>query len=229
MQRINGSVTAAAEKRLLVWIAERLPRWVHSDLLTAFGVAGMALTGAGFTLARLDQRGLILVVVGLACNWFGDSLDGTVARVRKVERPRYGYYVDHALDMAGITMLMAGLAASGYMTPMVAMAVLVAYLLVMGETFLSTSVSNVFRMSVAGVGPTELRIVLAAGAMALFNDPRPFGHYLFDVGGVIATTGMGGAFVVAVWRNARALSHEERKAERATKDTKNTKELLGFS
>lgn len=207
--RVNESVTAAAEKRLLIWMAERLPRRVHSDLLTLLALAAMALAGAGFALARLDNRALLLVVLGLALNWFGDSLDGTVARVRRVERPRYGYYVDHALDMAGITMLMAGLAASGFMTPLVAMAVLVGYLLLAGEVFLSTSVDGVFRVSMAGVGPTELRIVLAAGALALFDDPHVLGFRLFDFGGAIAAGAMGVAFIVAVTRNAIALNQQE--------------------
>lgn len=215
--RVNRAVTAAAEKRLLIWMAERLPGWVHADLLTLLAIAAMALAGAGFALARLDNRALLLVVLGLALNWFGDSLDGTLARVRRVERPRYGYYVDHALDMAGITMLMAGLAASGFMTPMVAMAVLVGYLLLAGEVFLSTSVDGVFRMSMAGVGPTELRIVLAAGALALFNDPHPAGFRLFDIGGVVAATAMSAAFVAAVARTAVALNHQESRTTRATK------------
>lgn len=212
MQRVNTSLTADAEKRLLIWIAARLPRWVHSDLLTALGVIGMALSSAAFALARVDQRSLWLVVAGLFLNWFGDSLDGTLARVRRVERPRYGYYLDHALDMAGITMLMAGLAASGFMAPMVAMAVLVGYLLLMGEVFLATHVNGVFRMAVAGVGPTELRIVLAAGALALFNDPRLLGLRLFDLGGALAVAGMAIAFAVTVVRNARVLNLEETRA-----------------
>ena len=171
----------------------------------------MALAGAGYALARLDVRALWLVIVALALNWFGDSLDGTVARVRHVERPRYGFYVDHVLDIVGATLLFSGLAVSGFMTPWIALALLVAYLLVSGEVFLATSVHGVFRMSFSGFGPTELRILLAIGTIALFRDPhvdlgvlgRP---QLFDFGGLIAIAGMAIALTLSVIRNATALA-----------------------
>ena len=212
--RVHTSLLAAGEKRLLVRMAGWLPRWTNSDHLTLLALAAMALAGAGFAVARFDRRGLWLVVAALILNWFGDSLDGTLARVRRQERPRYGFYVDHVLDIIGITLLMAGLALSGFMTPLVALAVLVAYLLVSGEVFLATAVNGVFRISFAGFGPTELRILLAAGALALFNDPHvdlaALGRYqLFDVGGIIAAAGMVVALMVAVARNTRALARLE--------------------
>src|SRR5262247_489573 len=167
----------------------------------------------GFALSRYDRRGLWLVMTALVVNWFGDSLDGTLARVRRVERPRYGFYIDHVLDIAGATLLFGGLACSPFMTPLVALALLVAYLLVAGEVFLATAVRGVFRMSVGGVGPTELRIILAAGAVALLNDPHvsigPLTVRLFDFGGAIGAAGLMGAFVVSVARNATALAVAE--------------------
>ncbi len=212
--RVHQSVLAAAEKRLLVRIAGTLPRWINSDHLTLIALAAMALAGAGYALARWDRRGLWLVVIALALNWFGDSLDGTLARVRRVERPRYGFYVDHVLDIVGITLLLGGLACSGFMTPIVALSVLVAYLLVAGEVFLATAVSGVFRMSFAGFGPTELRILLAIGTIALFRDPHmdlgSLGRVqMFDVGGTIATAGLGAALAVAISRNVLALARLE--------------------
>jgi phosphatidylglycerophosphate synthase len=152
-----------------------------------------------------------MVVGALALNWFGDSLDGTLARVRRVERPRYGYYVDHVLDIVGTTLLIAGLACSGYMNPVIALAVLVAYLLVTGEVFLATTSRGVFKMSSFGVGPTELRILMAIGTIALRGDPHvSFGTLgrmpLFDVGGLVAIAGLGVSLLVAVVRNTRALS-----------------------
>jgi phosphatidylglycerophosphate synthase len=212
--REHRSLLAAAEKRLLIRIARRLPAWIHSDHLTALALAAMALAGGGFALAPFDIRALWLVVAALAINWFGDSLDGTVARVRGAERPRYGFYVDHVLDIVGITLLMAGLAVSGFMTPLIALSVLVGYLLVSGEVFLATAVRGVFRMSFAGVGPTELRILLAIGTVALFGDPyvelpgvRPMP--LFDFGGLIAIGGLAVTLLVAVSRNALALARLE--------------------
>ena len=110
--REHRSVLAAVEKRALVAIARRLPAAVNSDHLTALALLAMALAGAGYALSRWDVRALWIVVPALALNWFGDSLDGTVARVRHVERPRYGFYVDHVLDIVGATLLFSGLAAS---------------------------------------------------------------------------------------------------------------------
>ena len=211
--REHRSILAAAEKRLLVFIAERLPRPINSDHLTTLALAGMALAGGAFAAAGWDRRALWLVVVALALNWFGDSLDGTLARVRRTERPRYGFYIDHVLDIAGATLLFGGLACSPFMTPLVALALLVAYLLVAGEVFLATAVHGVFRMSVGGIGPTELRILLAAGAVALLHDPHvSIGGLtvrLFDFGGAIAATGLVAAFLVSVVRNATALAVAE--------------------
>jgi archaetidylinositol phosphate synthase len=213
--RQHNSILAAAEKRALIWMATRLPRWVNSDHLSALGLASMAGAGAAFVLAATDPvAGASLVVLCLLLNWFGDSLDGTLARVRDQQRPRYGYYVDHVIDLAGTAMLFAGLAASGYMSPAIAALVVAAYFLVSAETYLATHARGVFKMAFLGVGPTELRILLAAGALALINTPTvsPFGVGpipLWDLGGVIGSFGMIVAFVVSSGRNVRALYLEE--------------------
>ena len=212
--RENHGALAAAERRLLIWMARRLPRAIHSDHLTMLALAAMGLAGTGFALARFDRHALWLVVVSLFLNWVGDSLDGTLARVRGHERPRYGFYVDHVLDIIGTTLLVAGLACSGFMHPVIALALLAAYLMVAGEVFLATAVKQAFRMSFAGFGPTELRIVLAVGAIALFDDPRVrvpgIGSLqLFDLGGIIAAVGLAIALVAAVARNTRALARAE--------------------
>jgi phosphatidylglycerophosphate synthase len=211
--REHRSVLAAAERQLLIFMAQRLPRGIHSDHLTALALAAMGMAGGAFVLARWDPRALWLVVIALVLNWVGDSLDGTLARVRRVERPRYGFYVDHVLDIAGITLLLGGLAGSPFMTPVVALAVLVAYLLVAGEVFLATAVRGVFKMSVAGIGPTELRIILAAGTLALFRSPvvtvGSITVPLFDIGGAIAAAGLAMVFVISAHRNATALAVAE--------------------
>lgn len=213
--REHHSLLAAAEKRLLIAIARRLPAWVTSDQLTMLALLAMIAAGAGFALARWNRAWLVLTIVALAVNWFGDSLDGTLARIRHTERPRYGFYVDHVVDILGATALFAGMAASPFMSPIVALSVLIAYLLVSGETFLATAVHSVFRMSCAGVGPTELRILLAAGAFVLLRlDPHPdlgpFGvHRLFDVGGVLASAGLAAACLNGARRNTRLLSRLE--------------------
>jgi archaetidylinositol phosphate synthase len=195
-------------------MARRLPSWVNSDHLTVLALAAMALAAASYALARYDRRALWLVVFALALNWLGDSLDGTLARVRRSERPRFGFYVDHVLDIVGIALLMAGLACSGFMNPILALVLLVAYLLVSGEVFLATAVQRVFRMSFAGFGPTELRIVPAIGTLALFRDPHVAAGFLgrlplFDAGAIAATVGLGIALAVSIARNTRALARAE--------------------
>ena len=211
--RIATNPLAGLERRCLIWMAGRLPRWVTSDGLTALALAAMALTGISYALAPAYPGALLLAVLGLALNWFGDSLDGTVARVRGQQRPRYGFYVDHVVDCFGVLFVVAGLAWSGYMTPFVAMALLIAYYMLSIEIYLATYCLTVFRLSFWGVGPTELRLVLAAGTFALLSDPKVAilgQHYrLFDVGGVVATSGIAVTLLVSIARNVRILYHAE--------------------
>lgn len=212
--RDNSSVTARLEKQLLVWIAERLPRAISSDHLSALGLASMAAAGLAFAAFRVTPWAALGVVLALVANWFGDSLDGTVARVRHQQRPRYGFYVDHVIDLAGTAMLLTGMACSGLMAPLMAAAVLAAYLLVSAESYLATHAAGIFRMSFMGVGPTELRVLLMAGALRAAVAPMVpltggLSMRLFDVGGVVATVGLLVAFGVSCVRNTRALYHAE--------------------
>ena len=212
--RINTGVLAAVEKRVLIWIAYRLPRWINSDHLTLLALAAMAGAGVAFWTSRVWLPALLFVVAALIVNWFGDSLDGTLARVRRHERPRYGFYVDHVLDIVGITMLVGGMTLSTFMSPVVGLAFLVAYLLVSAEVFLATAVNGQFRMSFLNVGPTELRILLAIGTLTLFVKPTVsmFGlgeFLLFDVGFGVATVGLAVALVTSAARNIVALYRAE--------------------
>jgi phosphatidylglycerophosphate synthase len=208
--REHHSVLAAAEKRVLIWLAARMPHWINSDHLTLVGLASMLAAGAAFAAVRFTPWAIVAVIVALAANWFGDSLDGTLARVRDQQRPRYGFYVDHAIDLAGTTFLLAGLACSGSMNPLIALALLAAYLLVAAESFLATHAAGVFRISFFGFGPTELRIILAIGALQMIRKPWvSIGGLppmrLFDAGGIVAIAGLAIVFVVSALRNTRAL------------------------
>ena len=208
--REHGSVLAEAEKRLLVWLAHRLPRRMNADHLTAIGAFGTIAAGAAFAAAAWDRRALWLVPVMLAVNWFGDSLDGTVARVRGHQRPRYGYYLDHAVDLVNATALFTGMAFSGLMAPVLGLALLLGYVLLCAESFLATHAVGVFRISFSGIGPTELRILLSIGAIVAISRPlvTPFGLApvaLFDISAVVSLVGMAVAFGVSTWRNARTL------------------------
>ena len=211
--RIMNGLTARTEKRALIWLAERMPRAVNSDHLTA--LAALAMVGASifYAMARSWPPALLLVNVCLAINWFGDSLDGTVARVRNQQRPRYGFYVDHVLDCVGITILVAGMAASGLMSPVMALVFLVAYLLVSIEVYLATYCLATFKMSFMGCGPTELRILLAIGNVAAMMHPRVtlFGVVwpLFDVGALVAIAGLVITFTLSALRNGRTLFEAE--------------------
>jgi phosphatidylglycerophosphate synthase len=213
--RHHPSVLAAAEKRVLVWIAERLPARVNSDHLSALGLLSMLGVGLSFLAsARRPAVGLPLVVAFLALNWFGDSLDGTLARVRNRLRPRYGFYVDHVIDVLGTTFMLVGLSLSGFMSPVAALAGLVGFLLVSAETYLATHARGVFTMAFLGVGPTELRVLIAVGALWLLRgawiSPLGMGPWrLFDVGGTIAAAGLAVAFAASAIRNTRALYREE--------------------
>jgi len=211
--RVNQSLTAALEKRALTWMAERAPRWLTSDQLTALGFVAQIGAGACYALSRYDRRFLLPVIVCIALNWFGDSMDGTLARVRRQQRPRYGFYVDHIVDILGSVALMCGLGLSGLAHWWVAIAMLVAFLLLAGESYLATYTLSRFQLSQGFFGPTELRILLIAGTLALLRSPYAyvFGHklLLFDLGGTIAAACMFAIVIVLSVRHTAQLYREE--------------------
>jgi phosphatidylglycerophosphate synthase len=210
--RIQESLLAALEKRLLLWLAERIPSRLNSDHLTVLGFAAQLLTGISYALARFDKLWLIVGIGFMVLNWFGDSLDGTLARVRNQQRPRYGFYVDHILDSIGSVALMGGMALSGYMSPALAISLLVLFLLLSIQSYLAAYTLGEFRMSFWSFGPTELRLLLVAGNLALFRwQTILHGHYrLFDFGGVIGIAGMSAMLVFFTIKNIVRLYQEER-------------------
>jgi len=203
------SVLAPLEKRTLVWLAERMPRRINSDHLTILALVAMLGAGLSYWWASANPLGLVAATVCLALNWFGDSLDGTLARVRQCQRPRYGFYVDHVIDEFGIALLIGGMSLSGYMSPWVAAVLLISYFMLCVEVFLATHVLGTFRMSFFKVGPTELRILLAIGNAVALSKPTAhlFGQefLLFDVGGVIGAIGLAFTLVLSAVSNTRKL------------------------
>jgi archaetidylinositol phosphate synthase len=193
-QRVHQSMLSSIEKKTLIWLAERMPRWVNSDHLTTLGFLSLAAVGASYWYARHSKIGLALAIVFFVLNWFGDSLDGTLARVRNRQRPNYGFYLDHVLDAFGSVFVFAGLALSGYMSERIAVGLLVAYLLLSIEVFLTTQTIGKFHLSFAAFSPTELRLLLIAGNLALLYKPLvPLAgkeYLLFDVGGAIGIVGL---------------------------------------
>src|SRR3954447_26764008 len=209
--RLHTSMLADLEKRLLVWMANRLPARIHSDHLTTAATLAMIGVGACFWLGG---GALPFVILLLAVNWFGDSLDGTLARVRRQERPRYGYYVDDVLDAVGFACLFVGLMLGGHMTVTIGLGFLAAYYLLIAEISMATHARGTFKMAFMRVGPTELRILLAAGTIVLMRSSyvTVLGHrwLLFDLGGLVAAAGLLIAFGSAAVRNGVALYKEER-------------------
>lgn len=214
MLRVQESWSATAEKRALLWLAARTPQRIGPDHLTVLGLTAQIGAGACYALAAWNRYALLGAIACLALNWLGDSLDGTLARVRQRLRPRYGFYVDHMVDSFGALALMGGLALSGFMHPGIAIGLLIAFLMLSIQSYLATHALGEFRISFWRFGPTELRILLAAGNLALFWKPvvRIFGerYRLFDVGGAIGLAGMGLMVVVFTLQNTMRLYREER-------------------
>ena len=212
-QRHLAGLTARTERRALLWLAPRTPPWITSDHLTLLGLASMAAGGALYAASGRHPFLLVLVNVGLALNWLGDSLDGTLARHRGLERPRFGFYVDHLVDAFGALFLVAGLARSGLMSPLVAAGFLAAYFLLAIETYLATYAIGRFKISWGPVGGTELRILLAAvNVFVLFRPRVPMGGdtwLVFDVLGVLAAATLVTLACVAGIGGTRALARAE--------------------
>jgi phosphatidylglycerophosphate synthase len=212
--RVQESFVAAVEKRALIWFAERTPDWIGPDHLTALGLTAQICAGACYALAAWNRNWLLGTIFFLALNWLGDSLDGTLARVRQQLRPRYGFYVDHIVDTFGALALMGGLALSGYIHPWIAMSLLVGFLVMSIQSYLATYALGEFRLSFWNFGPTELRILLAVGNLALFWKPivHLFGKQfrLFDIGGAIGALGMALMIFFFTLQNTVRLYREER-------------------
>ncbi|MDE1162452.1 MAG: CDP-alcohol phosphatidyltransferase family protein [Acidobacteriaceae bacterium] len=192
--RTNTSLTASTEKRVLLWLAARTPQAVGSDHLTALALLAQIAAGLCFALSAWQHWLLLAVIPCLALNWLGDSLDGTLARHRHQERTRYGFYVDHIVDLIGGLALMGGLALSPLAHSTISLLMLLAFFLLAAESYLATYTLGRFELAHAFFGPTEIRILLAIGTFAAWRNPHAhiLGHtfLLFDLGGVIGSACM---------------------------------------
>lgn len=211
--RTQESLLAPLERRTLYWLAQHTPAAINSDHLTLIGSLAMLGAGLCFWVASLDRRALLGVIVCLALNWFGDSLDGTLARFRSQQRPRYGFYIDHIVDAIGALCLIGGMTLSGFVSPAIAAAMLISFYLLSIEAYLATYTVANFKLSHFKFSPTEMRIVLAIGCLVLMSKPTVIlageRFKLFDVGGVIASAGMLFIFVLSATRNTIRLYREE--------------------
>jgi phosphatidylglycerophosphate synthase len=217
---------AGPEKRLLVHIARRLPRSVTSDQLTTLGIAGAVGAGVAYALSSFNPAWLLVASAMLALNWFGDSLDGTLARVRHAERPRYGYYLDHCVDALSTAVIGIGLGLSPYVSLTLALMLVLAYLILSINVYLESTVFGVFTLAYGRVGPTEARLILIAANGALALIAAATGHvpaavilaanvaFAFLAGGMVAL--VAARFV----KNLRSLGDQE--PARASSDLEGT-------
>ncbi len=226
--RINNTLLGSVEKRALLWMAARMPAWVVPDTLTAIGLLASFLIFISYALTFYHKAFLWLASFGFLLQWFGDSLDGTLARYRKIERPRYGFFVDHIIDTFSEVLIFLGLGLSPFLRFDLALLALVSYLLLSTYVYLVTYVNGIFRISYARLGPTEVRVLAVLANMLVFFSANPTVH-LFKNGPAFLTVSLtyydlvaiffmalvGAFFIVSTVSTAVALSHEDRAAARA--------------
>jgi phosphatidylglycerophosphate synthase len=202
VQRIQQNVLASSERHLLTWLCGRMPAWITPDKLTSFGMIGAVAIFAGYAASGQDPEWLWLAIVGYAVQWFGDSMDGSLARYRSIERPSYGYFIDHSCDGIATMLILAGIGFSPFVRLDVALFAMAGYLLLSIHAYLSARVIGDFKLSYLAAGPTELRLMLFLGTA-----PGAFGHISgFDlfVGGV--GTVLLVLFLIQTLRTARQLA-----------------------
>jgi phosphatidylglycerophosphate synthase len=185
LSRIQQNWLAAKERRLLTWLCARMPSWITPDRLTVTGMIGAAMIFAGYAASNGGSAWLLLAILGYGVQWFGDSMDGSLARYRHIERPSFGYFIDHSCDGLATVLILAGMGLSPFVTMDVAMVALTGYLLLSIHAFLSARVLGELKLSYLSAGPTELRlmlITLTIMMMALGSGPGVFGRWSgFDI------------------------------------------------
>jgi len=206
--RVQTNVLAMAERRLLNQLCRRLPAWVLPDHLTALGMIGSIAIFAGYALSNWGDAWLLLTIGGLVLQWFGDSLDGSLARYRHIERPSYGYFLDHSCDGITTLLILAGMGLSPYVRLDVALFTLAGYLLLSVHAFLCARVVGKLNLTYAAAGPTELRLLLIALAIAMMifgPAPGVFGGLSgFD----IFVTAIGGVLLLLFLKHTMAIARQ---------------------
>ena len=210
--RIQQNVLARSERRLLTWLCGKLPAWVMPDHLTTLALVGAGVIFAGYAASAADPRWLLLAIAGYFIHWFGDSLDGSLARFRDIERPRFGYFVDHSADALGTMMIVLGIGLSPFVRLDVALLALAGYFLLSIHAFLAVRVVGELKLSYVAAGPTELRLVLIAMSLAMLGVgvPRPVyaAFSAFDIAMGLAGLAMIAIFAVQTGIVARRILRE---------------------
>ncbi len=214
-ERINDILLGPIERPLIAWFVKILPKWVTPDILTFTALFACVVVFLGYYLCKYDKAFLWLASFGLILNWFGDSLDGSVARYRKIERPRFGFFIDHTMDAIGIVLIFLGIGCSPYSHFSIAVLPLIGYLMMEVQAISSLYVNNVFKISYGRLGPTEARAFAVIGNALLFflESPSmtlPFGNvFVCDFILVILAAVMLTMFIYSVNKVGRKLSREE--------------------
>lgn len=213
IDRIQQNMLALLERRILDWLCARVPATISPDALTAIGMLGAIMVFAGYVCSNLGDGWLWLSIAGYFVHWFGDSMDGSLARYRRIERPRYGYFLDHSCDGLATVLVLAGIGLSGYVALEVALIALVGYLLLSIHAFLSVRVLGEMKLSYLNAGPTELRLILVALTLTMIAaGPEPvflgvltwFDLFVGGVGALLIVL-----FVIQTLRIAKRLNIEE--------------------
>lgn len=218
-KRVNDILLGPLERPALQWLAAHMPAWVNPDILTIIGVMGTLVTFAGYGLTHYHRAFLWLASLGFIINWFGDSLDGTLARYRKIERPHYGFFVDHLVDAVNEVMIFLGIGLSPYVRFDIACLALIGYLLLSILVFVRMCVFGVFQISFGRLGPTEIRVIaiLANTWVFFFGNPQinlPFGQYaLYDLIGIVVTVLLFLIFIVTTITQAIQLAKVDARTE----------------
>lgn len=213
--RVNRALLSRFEPKVLAWLAKRTPAWVTPDHLTGLGFFGTLLIGASYILTNQSPAFLWFASLGLVINWFGDSLDGTLARYRKIERPRYGFFVDHTIDALGEVIIMIGIGLSPYVNFDIALIALIGYLLLGTLVYILTYIRNEFRISYAGLSPTEVRLILILTNVLVFfiGDVKVrtiLGTYsIYDFVLIALIVLLFSIYIVMTYTNAVQLAKEE--------------------
>jgi archaetidylinositol phosphate synthase len=215
--RVHDMLLGPLERPALRWLASRLPAAMTPDVLTGIGIAGSILIFSGYALSLRGPGWLWLASCGFLINWFGDSLDGTVARYRKIERPKYGFFVDHTVDAGSTVLVFTGMGLSPYLRFEIACLALVGYLLMSLLAYVRTCVDGVFQVSYSRIGPTEMRLIaiLANAALFFFGNPTVAGPWgltltVLDAFAAALAAGLFISFAVSTARRAIQLAREGR-------------------
>lgn len=215
-ERVNEILLAPLERPALKWLSEHQPAWMTPDILTIIGIFGSVLIFASYALTRINPAFLWLASLGFIINWYGDSLDGTLARHRKIERPKYGFFVDHIVDALSEVMIFLGLGLSFYVRFDLAAIALIGYLLMSIYVYVTTAVSGVFQISYGRFGPTEIRVMaIIANTLMFFIGVKGFrigsiGVTYYDIFVAIIAVALYGIFIAKSLQTAKELDVQDR-------------------